>query len=126
MINLKNIFYKLIAVKVGSDHFGHQYYEAKYAADYLNRKKRFVVYNGAAEPTKIPPRWHAWLHRLIDTIPSDKQKNFAWQKIHKPNLTGTNLATIHNKNNIVDLYTFKNYNIWQPKIKSKYDETKYS
>lgn len=125
MMNLKNIFYRIIANNVGTDQFGHQYYEAKYSFDYLNRRKRFVIYDGLAEPSKIPPKWHAWLHRLINDIPDDK-KNFFWQKDHQPNLSGTNLAYTPYQNNVVDLYNFKNYNRWQPKIKRKSNETKYS
>jgi len=46
-----------------------------------------------AEPTKIPPLWHAWMHYTTDQLPLIEDK-YDWQKGHLPNRTGTSLAYI--------------------------------
>ncbi|MCQ8782523.1 NADH:ubiquinone oxidoreductase subunit NDUFA12 [Mangrovibrevibacter kandeliae] len=70
--------------KVGEDEFGNVYYQTADGA------RRWVIYNGPAEASRIPPGWHGWIHRRTDVAPS--QANYqprAWQKPHVPNLTGT-------------------------------------
>ena len=51
-----------------------------------------VIYNGLAEPSKIPPAWHSWLHYLVDQTPSSAMLTYSWQKAHLPNLTATKMA----------------------------------
>ncbi len=69
---------------VGSDEFGNQYYSER------GGKKRWVIYNGLAEASTIPPGWHGWMHHRVDTPPVDETyKAREWQKSHKPNMTGT-------------------------------------
>lgn len=75
---------KLFCREVGSDNLGNTYY--------VSRKgdRRFVVYNGIEETTKIPPMWHAWIHKMTDTLPDNSSlSHHTWQKPHVPNLTGT-------------------------------------
>jgi NADH:ubiquinone oxidoreductase subunit len=74
--------------EIGTDRFGNAYYESK--RDWLNygRKRRYVVYSGTAEATKVPPEWHAWLHHTTDAPLSEKKK-YPWQKEHQQNMTGT-------------------------------------
>lgn len=77
---------------VGIDGFGNRYFRERGVAD-LRRAKRWVLYNGEAEASKVPPAWHAWLHRTVDEIPAaGDQDHKPWQKEHLPNLTGTPLA----------------------------------
>ncbi len=33
--------------------------------------KRWVIYNGIVDPSKIPVSWHIWLHSDCETIPRD-------------------------------------------------------
>lgn len=74
---------------IGRDEYGNRYYEAR-SAKHGARKRRWVVYKGMAEPSKVPPQWHGWLHHTLDAPIADKQaKRFKWQKPHLPNLTGT-------------------------------------
>ncbi len=74
---------KLSSKLVGTDEFGNQYFENK-------KGRRFIIYKGIAEPTKIPAEWHGWIHFTSNTIPtSSKTNRYHWQKIHLPNLTGT-------------------------------------
>ncbi len=78
---------KFFNIKVGSDEFGNEYYQSKDAT------KRFVIYKGIAEPSKVPAKWHGWLHYSTDLVPVQiNTKQHAWEKIHIPNLTGTKNA----------------------------------
>ena len=47
---------------VGEDSFGNKYYENK------KRKKRWVIYNGEIEATKIPVEWYSWIHFIKNKI----------------------------------------------------------
>jgi NADH:ubiquinone oxidoreductase subunit len=73
---------------IGRDEFGNRYYEQKSGKRHGNHAKRWVIYNGVAEPSKVPPHWHGWLHYTLDA-PIAHPRRFAWQKEHLPNLTGT-------------------------------------
>ncbi len=72
---------KFSCQKVGTDEFGNEYFCHK-------NGKRFVIYKGIAEPSKIPAEWHGWMHYTTDKIPVHTSRH-SWQKIHLPNLTGT-------------------------------------
>lgn len=76
--------------KVGTDPYGNRYYEAKPRKGY-KRNRRWVVYNGEPEASKVPPEWHGWLHHQTDTLPRDDTPSFRrkWQQPHQPNMTGT-------------------------------------
>jgi NADH:ubiquinone oxidoreductase subunit len=81
---------------VGSDQLGNRYYIEKGARPRIrgggraSRERRWVIYDGEAEASRVPPEWHAWLHHTVNDIPSDGDKpQYAWQKPHQPNLTGT-------------------------------------
>jgi NADH:ubiquinone oxidoreductase subunit len=82
------------ATLVGSDEFGNRYYECRNNKEsYDSRKRRYVIYKGYAEPSKIPPDWHGWLHYTFDEPPTKAPlKRQAWEKDHLPNLTGTAFA----------------------------------
>jgi NADH:ubiquinone oxidoreductase subunit len=77
--------------EVGTDRFGNTYYESK--RDWLNygRKRRYVMYAKAPDPTTVPPEWHCWLHHVTEQ-PLSEQKRYPWQMEHQPNQTGTALA----------------------------------
>lgn len=74
---------------VGEDAQGNKYYEERRAS--LNGKpRRWVVYSGLAEASRVPPEWHAWMHYITDEPPTVAPlKRQAWEKPHRPNLTGT-------------------------------------
>ena len=74
---------------VGKDRFGNVYYEER-GAPKGRRKRRWVVYKGADEASRVPPMWHAWLHYTRDALPGDSSDSrHAWEKEHRPNVTGT-------------------------------------
>ncbi len=76
---------------VAQDVYGNRYFEAKTAkGSYDGRKRRWVTYKGFAEPTKIPPEWHAWMHYMTDTLPGHQlQPARGWAQAPRPNMTGT-------------------------------------
>lgn len=74
-------------VKVGEDDQGNIYYETR------DRKRRWVIFNGEAEASRVPPEWHGWLHHSWDEPPTKAPlKKKAWEKPHQENLTGTPAA----------------------------------
>ncbi|MGE4373213.1 MAG: NADH:ubiquinone oxidoreductase subunit NDUFA12 [Xanthobacter sp.] len=77
---------------VGQDEFGNRYYRTKGGAidPTLGFERRWVLYNGYAEGSAIPPGWWGWMHHRVDVAPVDEDyKPHSWQKPHQPNLTGT-------------------------------------
>ena len=76
---------------VGTDAFGNRYYRDKTGRRRFDgrREKRWVIYNGTAEASKVPAEWHGWLHHSASEPPSLATKPRAWQREHVPNLTGT-------------------------------------
>jgi NADH:ubiquinone oxidoreductase subunit len=83
---------------VGTDQFGNRYYREKGKTSFkrgggrFSREKRWVIYQGVAEGSKVPPLWHAWLHHTTDNVPDARRRRYPWEKEHEPNLTGTPLA----------------------------------
>ncbi len=77
---------------VGEDEFGNRYYRDRGVAE-GRRRRRWVLYKGRPEASKVPPDWRAWLHRTIDEPPSwSPLPAKDWEKPHLPNLTGTRAA----------------------------------
>lgn len=74
-------------VKVGEDDQGNIFYQTR------DKKKRWVIYNGESEASRVAPDWHGWLHHTWDEPPTDKPlPHKAWEQPHQENLTGTALA----------------------------------
>lgn len=79
-------------VLVGEDAFGNRYFTEKRQPK-QGRQKRWVIYKGIAEPSKVPAKWFGWLHYTTDKIPAEKNNgHYEWEKSHLPNLTGTKNA----------------------------------
>lgn len=78
---------------VGEDEFGNKYYRAPSALPDSIAEHRWVVYNGYAEASAIPPGWHGWMHHTVDTPPTETEYTpREWQKAHQPNPTGSAAA----------------------------------
>lgn len=72
---------------VGADEFGNRYFRQR------NGGRRWVIYNGEAEASRIPPAWHGWMHYRTDVPPTeDRYEAREWEKPHRPNMTGTPAA----------------------------------
>lgn len=77
---------------VGEDEHGNRYFRTRggKADKALGFERRWVIYNGVNEATKIPTGWYGWMHHLSDTPPTEAEyEPKEWQKPHLPNLTGT-------------------------------------
>ncbi|SLN43377.1 NADH dehydrogenase [Roseivivax jejudonensis] len=73
--------------KVGEDAQGNTFYQTK------DGKRRWVIYNGEAEASRVDPDWHGWLHHTWKEPPTERPLTHrAWEKPHVENLTGTALA----------------------------------
>lgn len=79
--------------KIGKDQLNNTYYEAPPMKGY-KRNRRWVVYKGAPDASKVPPEWHGWLHHQTNSVPDKDSESYrrSWQKPYTPNLTGTNHA----------------------------------
>ena len=78
------IFTARHGVRVGEDAAGNVFYRSK------DGKRRWVIFNGEAEASRVGPDWHGWLHHTWDEPPTDRPlQRKPWEKPHLPNLTGT-------------------------------------
>ncbi len=74
---------------VGTDEFGNRYYRSK-GKKLHGRERRWVLFKGRAEASKVPPEWHAWLHHTTQApLTEAAVQARPWQKEHQPNRTGT-------------------------------------
>lgn len=73
---------------VGSDEYGNRYFN-EIGEVIGRRRRRWVLYNGEVEGSKVPAEWHAWLHHTMDTLPPAEKLRQNWEKPHTANLTGT-------------------------------------
>tara|TARA_Y100001970_G_scaffold293933_1_gene444773 strand:+ start:4445 stop:4801 length:357 start_codon:yes stop_codon:yes gene_type:complete len=92
---------------VGKDEFGNKYYKN-------NKGKRWVIYKGEINASKITADWYSWIHNISNNTPKEKDtKKFSWQKPHKDNKTGTKDSFKPNKISKDDK-KFKKYESWKP------------
>lgn len=82
---------------VGRDAAGNRYFREKGGGfthkDSLRRERRWVVYSGDVEASRVPPEWHAWLHHTTDQIPPvGGVVRRPWMQEHRPNPTGSDQA----------------------------------
>ena len=89
---------------VGEDKNGNKYYESKSG-------RRWVIYNGEVEASKIPNEWYSWMHYMKNKIENDHNiKKYDWQKEHMPNQTGSKNSYHPKKYNDT---TKKKYKSWK-------------
>lgn len=78
--------------RVGEDEFGNVYYQTSGGKidPALGIVRRWVIYKGEADASKIPAGWHGWMHHRTDVPPSkESYQPREWQAPHVPNMTGT-------------------------------------
>lgn len=74
-------------VRVGEDEQGNAFYETR------DGKRRWVIFAGEAEASRVSPDWHGWLHHTWDEPPTKTPlAHKAWEKPHQENLTGSSAA----------------------------------
>lgn len=78
---------------VGTDAQGNRYYRSKSKKTPNGYDKRWVIYNGANDASRVPAEWHGWLHHSYDEVPeSHLPPPRIWEADYTPNATGTPLA----------------------------------
>jgi NADH:ubiquinone oxidoreductase subunit len=72
--------------KVGEDAQGNTFYVS-------TEGRRWVIFNGETEASRVSPEWHGWLHHTYKKPPTEAPlPRKSWEKPHQENLTGTTLA----------------------------------
>lgn len=99
---------------VGEDDQGNRYFQN------ADGSRRWVMYQGEAEASKVDANWHGWMHHTFDAPPpSGGLKRWIWEKPHLPNLTGTAQA-YHPPGSLLrledgrDMAVYSDYQAWKP------------
>ena len=83
--------------KVGTDAQGNAYFRKK-AKQEGGAERRWVIYAGANDASRVPPEWHGWLHGSFADgenggVPeSNLPPARIWEVDYTPNATGTATA----------------------------------
>ena len=73
--------------QVGTDALGNSYYASK------KGDRRWVMYNGPNDASRVPPEWFSWLHHQIEGLPEESLPPAPkFLREPTPNLTGTGEA----------------------------------
>ena len=97
--------------EVGKDEKNNRYYRNK------SDTKRWVIYDGEIDSSKINPEWNNWLRYTSKHIPKEAKKHF-WQKKHISNQTGTQNAYMpksDQESSITKKQKSLGYEKWKPK-----------
>ena len=95
---------------VGRDNQGNRFYENS------DGKRRWVIFNGEIEASRVAPEWHGWLHHTWEKPPTLAPcMSKKWEKPRLPNLTGTEEAymppgSVHHDEPI----KYTDYEAWKP------------
>jgi len=82
------LFTRAKGCEVGRDDQGNIYYRHK-----KDPARRWVIYDGNNDGSRVPPGWQAWLRGTIDDLPGEALPPVrSFQKAPEPNLTGTMAA----------------------------------
>lgn len=74
--------------QVGTDEFGNRYYRSAHKLH--GKERRWVLFRGEREASKVPAEWHAWLHHMVEEPLTEKSASApSWQQPHVANPTGT-------------------------------------
>ena len=98
-------------IRVGSDEQGNVYYQTS------GGNRRWVIYNGDMEASRVSPDWHGWLHFTWNEPPTKSPlARKVWEIPHQENLTGSVSAyappgSIRSR----DPAPRQDYEAWQPK-----------
>jgi NADH:ubiquinone oxidoreductase subunit len=81
--------------KVGTDAQGNTYFRSTSAKvrTIEGYERRWVIYAGANDASRVPAEWHGWLHHSYDGVPeSYLPAARIWEVDYTPNATGTAAA----------------------------------
>ena len=73
--------------RVGEDAEGNVFYQN------ADGSRRWVIYNGEVEASRVGPEWHGWLHHTWQEPPTKAPlPRQPWEQPPLPNMTGSALA----------------------------------
>ena len=104
------VWTRLNGTRVGEDEQGNVYYQT------AGGKRRWVIYNGESEASRVSPEWHGWLHHTYDQPPTKAPLvHKPWEAPHRPNLTGTPGAYLPAGSLLrADPIERRDYDAWRP------------
>ena len=74
--------------EVGRDEAGNIYFRHR-----KDPRRRWVIYQGSNDSSRVPPGWNAWLRGTIDELPDNAlPERRKFEQAAQPNLTGTMAA----------------------------------
>ncbi|HEU0066337.1 MAG TPA: NADH:ubiquinone oxidoreductase subunit NDUFA12 [Sphingomonas sp.] len=77
--------------RMGSDSLGNVYWQG--GKDTNGNPRRWVMYDGPNDASRVAPEWFGWLHHQVDDVPDlALPPPRPWQKPPAGNMTGTRLA----------------------------------
>ncbi len=71
---------------VGKDSEGNRYYKERKGS------RRWVIYNGVVEASRVPAEWNGWLNGTLDELPDVEKPRRDWEKPPQANQTGSPTA----------------------------------
>lgn len=85
-----SLFTRRFGRQVGKDEAGNLYFRHK-----DDPKRRWVIYAGNNDGSRVPPNWQMWLRGTIDELPeTGLPPRREWQKEPVANLTGSGEAWV--------------------------------
>jgi len=86
------LFSAMNGERVGTDAQGNAYFRSKKKTG-DGREKRWVIYEGANDASRVPAEWHGWLHGQYVELPeSHLPPPKIWEADYTPNATGSAAA----------------------------------
>lgn len=87
-----SLFSALNGEQVGTDAQGNRYFRSKKTAKGA-QERRWVIYDGMNDASRVPAEWHGWLHGSFDELPESRlSPPKIWEVDYTPNATGTAAA----------------------------------
>ena len=85
-----SVFSAMNGEHVGTDGQGNRYFRSPKKKTTDGRERRWVIYEGANDASRVPAEWHGWLHHSYDEPPeSHLPPPRIWEAEYTPNATGT-------------------------------------
>ncbi len=75
--------------EVGQDAQGNRYFRGR-KKNAQGNERRWVIYSGSNDASRVPAEWHGWLHGAGEDVPeSHLPPPRIWEVDYTPNATGT-------------------------------------
>jgi NADH:ubiquinone oxidoreductase subunit len=104
------LFTRRFGTEVGRDDDGNVYYRND------GDTRRWVLYDGDNDATRVGPEWYGWLHHTFEKPPTEAPiARKVWEKPHHPNLTGSEGAFFRPGSlRRADVRPESDYEAWSP------------